>query len=101
LRGRLRQAHSFQPDARSRLRESPEASLRRLYYDTVTHDVQLLRALVEFAGAQRVLLGSDYPFDMGVERPAEPVRALGLDQEEEERILGGNALRLLGQEVAA
>jgi predicted TIM-barrel fold metal-dependent hydrolase len=41
------------------------------------------------------LLGSDYPFDMGVERPAEIVRALQLSPEDEQAILGGNARRLL------
>lgn len=95
LRGRLRHSHTFQPDARARLTESPVDSIRRFYLDTVTHDETLLRAVVEFAGAQRVLLGSDYPFDMGLERPAEPVRALGLDPADEALILGGNALRLL------
>jgi aminocarboxymuconate-semialdehyde decarboxylase len=99
LRGRLRHAHSFQPQARSRLGESPENSLRRFYYDTVTHDAGLLRQVIEFAGADRVLCGSDYPFDMGIERPAEPVRALGLPPDEENAILSANALRLLGQEV--
>jgi aminocarboxymuconate-semialdehyde decarboxylase len=99
LRGRLRHAHSFQPQARANLGESPEESLRRFYYDTVTHDETLLRALVDFAGAERVLCGSDYPFDMGLERPAEPVRALRLPPEDEAAILGGNALRLLGQEA--
>ncbi|HEV8688352.1 MAG TPA: amidohydrolase family protein [Gaiellaceae bacterium] len=101
LRGRLRHAHSFQPQARSALGESPEESLRRFYYDTVTHDVTLLRQLVDEVGADHVLCGSDYPFDMGVERPAEIVRALGLPAQDEEAILGGNALRLLGQEVQA
>ena len=100
LRGRLRHSHTFQPDARSRLTESPVDSIRRFYLDTVTHDPTLLRAAIEFAGAERVLLGSDYPFDMGLERPAEPVRELGLDPEDEAAILGGNALRLLGQEAA-
>lgn len=95
LRGRLRHSHTFQPDARSRLSESPVESIRRFYFDTVTHDETLLRAAIEFAGAGRVLLGSDYPFDMGLERPAEPVRALGLDPEEEALILGGNALGLV------
>jgi aminocarboxymuconate-semialdehyde decarboxylase len=96
LRGRLLHAHGFQPQARSRLSESPEESLRRFFYDTVTHDPELLRALVEFAGAERVLLGSDYPFDMGDERAADGVRAAGLGEEAEEAILGTNALRLLG-----
>ncbi len=65
LRGRLRHAHTFQPQARARLAESPEESIRRFCFDTVTHDTELLRALIAFAGPERVLLGSDYPFDMG------------------------------------
>jgi aminocarboxymuconate-semialdehyde decarboxylase len=101
LRGRLRHSHTFQPDARSSLIESPEDSIRRFLFDTVTHDPALLHALVEFAGADRVVLGSDYPFDMGVERPADAVRELELDPADQERILGGNALRLIGQEAAA
>ena len=95
LRGRLRHSHTFQPDARARLSESPVDSLRRFYLDTVTHEETLLEAAIEFAGADHVLLGSDYPFDMGLERPAEPVRALGLAPEDEALVLGGNALRLL------
>jgi aminocarboxymuconate-semialdehyde decarboxylase len=65
------------------------------------HDVEVLRGLVDFVGAERVLLGSDYPFDMGVERPAEIVRALQLPAQDEAAILGGNAKRLLGQEIPA
>lgn len=98
LRGRLRHAHTFQPQARSRLQEPPETSLRRFYFDTVTHDADLLRALVDFAGAEHVVLGSDYPFDMGTARPAEIVRGLGLPAADEAKILGGIAARLLGQE---
>ncbi|MBU4225886.1 MAG: amidohydrolase, partial [Chloroflexi bacterium] len=95
LRGRLRHAQSFQPQARARLKESPEESLKRFYYDTVTHDAGLLGAVVDFAGAEHVLLGSDYPFDMGVKHPAEIVRQLGLPPDNEEKILGGNARRLV------
>jgi aminocarboxymuconate-semialdehyde decarboxylase len=101
LRGRLRHAHSFQPQARSRLRESPELSLRRFHYDTVVHDAGLLRALVETVGGDRVLCGSDHPFDMGDLRPADSVRAARLSPGDEDAVLGGNAVRLLGLEVAA
>ena len=101
LRGRLRHAHSFQPQARSRLRESPEESLRRFHYDTVVHDVGLLRGLVEAAGADRVVLGSDHPFDMGDLWPADSVRAAGLVAADEEAVLSGNAARLLALEVPA
>jgi aminocarboxymuconate-semialdehyde decarboxylase len=98
LRGRLRHSHTFQPQAKLRLKESPEQSLKRFYFDTVTHDIDVLRNLVDYAGADHVLLGSDYPFDMGVDRPAEIVRELGLPPDDEARIIGGNAIRLLHME---
>jgi aminocarboxymuconate-semialdehyde decarboxylase len=95
LRGRLAhetQVHETGIDVR--------AAIRRFYVDTVVHDVEVLRGLVDFFGADRVLLGSDYPFDMGVELPAAIVRALQLSAEDESAILGGNARRLL-QEIPA
>jgi aminocarboxymuconate-semialdehyde decarboxylase len=94
LRGRLAHEQTFHPPGRD-----VTAALRRFLFDTVVHDVDALRAVVDFAGADRVLCGSDYPFDMGAERPAKIVRALGLPPNEEEAILGANARRLLGREV--
>jgi aminocarboxymuconate-semialdehyde decarboxylase len=90
LRGRLAREQEIHPPGRD-----VHAALRRFLVDTVVHDEDVLRGLVELFGAERVLLGSDYPFDMGAEQPAELVRALGLPPEEEAAILGGNALRLL------
>jgi aminocarboxymuconate-semialdehyde decarboxylase len=95
LRGRLRHAWERLPHARARLGSSPDDSLGRFLYDTVVHDVDVLRTLVATVGAENVLLGSDYPFDMGSERPAELVRAAGLPPGEEAAILGGNAERLM------
>lgn len=96
LRGRMRHAHGFHGETGARLREPVEQSLRRFYFDTVTHDTDLLRGVIEYVGPDHVLLGSDYPFDMGVQRPAEVVRALALPPEDEAKVLGGNAARLLG-----
>jgi aminocarboxymuconate-semialdehyde decarboxylase len=98
VRGRMRHAHGFQPQARARLRESPEDSMSRFYFDTLTHDDALLRALIDYAGPEHVLLGSDYPFDMGDPRHVDTVRALELATDVEAAILGGNAERLLGLE---
>lgn len=95
LRGRLTHAHGFQAQARSRLTESPIASMRRFHYDTVTHDPDLLRELIAFVGPDRVLVGSDYPFDMGDPAPVETVRSAGLEPQAEKAVLDGNAHRLL------
>jgi aminocarboxymuconate-semialdehyde decarboxylase len=95
VRGRMRHAHGFQPQANARLGESPDDSIRRFYFDTLTHDADLLRALIDYVGPEHVLLGSDYPFDMGDARHVDTVRALGLEPEAEAGILAGNAERLL------
>lgn len=96
LRGRLAHEQKIHPPGRD-----VRAAIAGFHVDTVVHDVDVLRGLVDVFGPERVLLGSDYPFDMGSDRPAEIVRALALAPEAEAAILGGNALRLLGREVPA
>lgn len=96
LRGRLRHSAGFQPLARKRLEGSVDESMQRFYFDTVTHDPELLRELIAYVGAGHVLLGSDYPFDMGTYRAVEEVRELRLSPLDEKAILGATAARLLG-----
>ena len=95
VRGRLRQAFAMRPEPRARCQAGPDESLRRFYYDTVTHDAGLLADLIRYAGAEQVLLGSDRPFDMGADHPVDEVRALGLGSAAD-LVLSGNASRLLG-----
>jgi aminocarboxymuconate-semialdehyde decarboxylase len=90
LRGRLAHHQTLAEPGRDVL-----GSLRQFHYDTVVFDPGVVRALVDFVGPERVLLGSDYPFDMGDDRPADVVRAAGLPAADEDAILGGNARRLL------
>ena len=96
LRGRLRHGHAVQPAARASLHGAPDDALRRFYLDTVVHDPVLLHSLVEFVGADHVLLGSDFPFDMGDPDPTGTVRRANLGAEAEAAVLGGNADRLFG-----
>jgi aminocarboxymuconate-semialdehyde decarboxylase len=95
LRGRLRRAYAVRPEARSDATIAPDDLLRSLYFDSLTHDRAVLADLVNFAGADHVLLGTDRPFDMGIDEPAEAIAALALAPADEQLILGGNAARLL------
>jgi aminocarboxymuconate-semialdehyde decarboxylase len=95
VRGRLRRAFAVRGEARARSVAGPDESLRRFYYDTVTHDSDLLAGLIRYAGPDHVLLGSDRPFDMGTDHPVDAVRGLGLGPGED-LIMSGNATRLLG-----
>ena len=95
LRGRLRHGHEVIAAAGAASSEPADLAIRRFLFDTVTHDPVLLRELVEAVGADRVMLGSDYPFDMADPRPVETVRAAGLDEADEAAVLYRNAERLL------
>jgi aminocarboxymuconate-semialdehyde decarboxylase len=101
-RGRLDRAYLAQPKlAAVNLRRPPIDWLRRLYYDTIVHDPMVLAWLIDFAGADHVVLGSDYPFEMGDPDPVGTVRAVaGLDEAERQLILHGNLERLIGRTTA-
>ena len=74
----------------------PSDYLRRLYYDTLVFSHRGLSNLIEVVGADRIVLGSDYPADMGEPRPVDFVESHpGLTDEERRLILGGNMERLL------
>ncbi len=94
--GRLDRAFEVRPEARQKISAPPSTYLKKFYFDTVTHSGLALSYLIDLVGVEQVLLGSDYPFDMGYERPAELVEQLpGLSQADKQAILGGNAQRLL------
>ncbi len=98
--GRSDRAWAVRPEAR-RCEHAPSSYLRRMWFDTVVHDAGALRRLVEVTGADRVVLGSDFPFDMGLDDPVEFVRSAGLADDVTGGILGGNADALLETRVRA
>ena len=93
--GRSDHAWAHRPDARG-CAEAPSRYLRRIWYDDLVYTPQALRHLVEAVGADRVVLGTDYPFDMGVADPVERAAAAGLPAADLTAILSGNATALLG-----
>lgn len=94
--GRLDHAWMARPELRWRTPQPPSAYIPRFYYDTCVFRPDLVRNLVQLAGADRVMLGSDYPFDMGDLDPLGMVEAAGLPSEQHAAITSGNARALLG-----
>ena len=96
LVGRLNHGWKVRPECRH-LEQGPLSYLRRFHYDTISHLDDALGYLIGLVGPERVMVGSDYCFDMGLARPVDVVEGLaGLDETDKALILGGNARRLLG-----
>jgi aminocarboxymuconate-semialdehyde decarboxylase len=87
---------NVRPEPKVTLKRSPQASLDRLYYDTILHSKPALEALIGLVGASRVFLGSDYPYDMGMMDCVRHVRSLAISEKDRATILGDHAAALLG-----
>lgn len=97
--GRSDRAWQVRPEART-CKRIPSSYLTHLYFDTVVHSVMQLRQLVEVVGIQQVVLGSDYPFDMGTEEPVRFVeQALGGSEQVE--FLTAHELAMQAKSTAA
>ncbi len=96
--GRSDHAWRTRPDSHS-CADLPSSYLSRIWFDSLTHSPGGLRALVAAAGSDRVVVGSDYPFDMGAEDPVDRVRDAGLDDDTVQAILSGNVADLFGIHV--
>lgn len=96
LSGRMQHGQQVRPELKGAAQKPFMEYLRRFYYDTITHSPQLLRYLIDLVGVDRVMLGSDYCFDMGYERPRDIVEGLKLTAADSEAIYSGNAARVLG-----
>lgn len=95
--GRMDRAFHAKPElAATHLTRPPSEWESHLYYDTVTHNPDVARFLVDQVGATHVVMGTDYPFEMGDASPVNTVRSIpGLSEEERRLILEGNLRRLL------
>jgi aminocarboxymuconate-semialdehyde decarboxylase len=94
--GRFLHGWHVRKEPKNKLPRPPTESLGRFYFDTIVHSKDVLEFLVGNAGVDRVLLGSDYPFDMGMPDGVLQVRGLPIPAGDQASILGGRAKALLG-----
>jgi aminocarboxymuconate-semialdehyde decarboxylase len=94
--GRWAHGWKVRPEPQVNIKQSPEPWINRFYYDTILHAKPQLEFLVDSVGPSRVLLGSDYPYDMGTGECVRQVRALSISEADKAIVLGGLAASLLG-----
>lgn len=74
--------------------EPPSSYLPRIWFDSLVHDSDALRRLISVVGSDRVVLGSDFPFDMGESDPVGQIMSANLSEDVASAVVGGNAQRL-------
>ena len=95
--GRMDRGWQVRSEARANIAQPPSTYLNRFYYDCLTHSEPALRMLIDSVGIDKVLFGTDWPFDMCTDWPVAWVLGLeSLTQGEKEAILGKNLENLLG-----
>ena len=94
LIGRIDQGWRVRPELKN-LTQAPSAYLTRFTYDTISHSKTIMEFVIKAVGAERIMLGSDYCFTMGYDRPVQFLDQVDLASAQRKLILGGNAARLL------
>lgn len=95
--GRFEHAYAHRADCRVNIKKPPSHYLKKLHFDTVVFSDVELKHLIETWGADRIMLGTDYPFDMAEPDPVGLLkRVKGVSRSDMARVASGNAERLLG-----
>jgi aminocarboxymuconate-semialdehyde decarboxylase len=92
--GRLDRGYRIQDSSSARISKPPSEYVKLLYFDTITHSPMALEYLITNFGAEHVLLGSDYPYDMGDPEPVASLAAARIEHAQMTEVAGANACKL-------
>ena len=95
--GRWVHGWEVRPEPKVHVKHSPAPFLDRFLYDTILHAQAPLEFLISSVGANRVFLGSDYPYDMGTGECVRQVRAANISEADRDIILGAHAAKILSK----
>jgi aminocarboxymuconate-semialdehyde decarboxylase len=93
---RMDHAYRVRPECHDYIRRPPSYYMKKIYYDTMVFGEAQLEHLVNLWGADHVVIGTDYPYDMGYYKPVEFVEGAKLTRAQKDEIIGLNAAKLLG-----
>lgn len=90
--------HGFQVrhEAKVSITQPPSTFVSRLFFDSITHDPELIQMMCRRVGSNRIMLGSDYPFDMGIKHPVAFIEQALLSETDYENVLYRTAEEFLG-----
>jgi len=92
---RLDHAYGQRPEFRKNIAQKPSEYLKKIYFDTILHSVAAIEYLIRAVGADRVVIGSDYPMAMGDFDPVGRIKELKISDGERSQVLGGNAAQAI------
>lgn len=96
LAERLDRGYFAFKECREHISKPPSEYLKEFYYDTVNFDLKALKLAIDFAGADHLVAGSDYPHQIGsMEKMVDSIEKLNISSVEKAGIFGGNAINLL------
>lgn len=95
IRGRWEHGWKQRPEAKKYIQRPPSEYFRQLYFDSLTHSTQTLTYLVESIGADRVMMGTDYPFDMGDYTSVKSIASLPHVPEAQKQLMWGDTAQEL------
>ncbi len=92
---RMDHAWRARPDTRTVIKKKPSSYLEKFYFDSITFDPRMLKQLIDRYGADHVMLGTDYPYDMGEDDPRGLIAGVNRLSAADRRLIeGGNAMKL-------
>ena len=92
---RMDHAWRARPDTRTVIKKKPSSYLEKFYFDSITFDPRMLKQIIDRYGADHVMLGTDYPYDMGEDDPRGLIAEVKMLSAQDRKLIeGGNAMKL-------
>jgi len=96
LRGRIETGFNAYPECKVHIQEPPSTYLKKVWMDSIIYDNDVLMSALSFSGAEKMMLGTDHPHQIGdIEKAVSRIKELDISPREKELILGENAAKLL------